>query len=61
MKRRNNEQPTDKKPVVANKKLWREIPEGLQGKVRGGWEDGGSGKILAGSGNDSLNGGCGDD
>ena len=38
MKRRNNEQPTDKKPVVANFKLWREIPIDLQGKVRGGAE-----------------------
>ena len=36
MKRRNNEQPNDKKPVVANNKLWCEIPIGLQGKVRGG-------------------------
>ena len=37
MTRSNKKQPTDKKPVVANKELWREIPEGLQGKVRGGW------------------------
>ncbi len=36
MTRSNKKQPTDKKPVVANSKLWREIPEGLQGKVGGG-------------------------
>ena len=37
MKRRSSKQPTDKKPVVlANSELWREIPDGLQGKVRGG-------------------------
>ena len=36
MKRRSSKQPTDKKPVVANHELWREISEGLQGKVRGG-------------------------
>ena len=29
-------EPTDKKPVVANSELWRELTEGLQGKVRGG-------------------------
>ena len=41
MKRRSSKQPTDKKPVVANSELWREIPIGLQGKVRGGTtEDG---------------------
>ncbi len=37
----NKKQPTDKKPVVANNELWREIPEGLQGKVRGGDLSGG--------------------
>ena len=37
MKRRSNEQPTDKKLVVANNELWCEIPIGLQGKVRGGF------------------------
>ena len=37
MKRRSNEQPTDKKPVVANSELWRELTVGLQGKVRGGF------------------------
>ena len=36
MTRSNKKQPTDKKPVVANNKLWRELTEGLQGKVRGG-------------------------
>ena len=35
MKRRSSKQLTDKKPIF-NKELWREIPEGLQGKVRGG-------------------------
>ena len=37
MKRRNSKQPTDKKPLLANNELWREIPIGLQGKVRGGF------------------------
>ncbi len=36
MTRSNKKQPTDKKPVVANSTLWREIPEGLQKKVGGG-------------------------
>ena len=36
MKRRSSKQPTDKKPVVANNEQWRELTEGLQGKVRGG-------------------------
>ena len=36
MTRSNKKQPTDKKPVVANSELWREIPDGLQGKVVGG-------------------------
>ena len=36
MKRRSSKQPTDKKPVVANSELWREIPEGLQATVSGG-------------------------
>ena len=36
MKRRSSKQPNDKKPVVANSELWREIPIGLQEKVRGG-------------------------
>ncbi len=36
MKRRNSKQPNDKKPVVANSELWRELAIGLQGKVRGG-------------------------
>ena len=36
MKRRNSKQPTDKKPLLANSKLWREIPIDFQGKVRGG-------------------------
>ena len=36
MKRRNSKQPIDKKPVVVNNELWRELTEGLQGKVRGG-------------------------
>ena len=35
MKRRSSKQPTDKKPIK-DKELWREIPLGLQGKVRGG-------------------------
>ncbi len=39
MKRRSSKQPSDKKPLVANKKLWRELTEGLQGKVRGGFGD----------------------
>ena len=36
MTRSNKKQPTDKKPVVANSELWRELTEDLQGKVRGG-------------------------
>ena len=36
MTRRNSKQPNDKKPVVANSELWRELTEGSQGKVRGG-------------------------
>ena len=40
MKIGSSKQPTDKKPVVVNFKLWREIPEGLQGKVRGGFRSG---------------------
>ena len=41
MKRRNNnEQANDKKPLLANSELWREIPIGLQRKVRGGLEGG---------------------
>ncbi len=36
MKRRSSKQPTDKKPLVANNELWRELTVGLQGKVRGG-------------------------
>ena len=36
MKIGSSKQPTDKKPVVVNSELWREIPIGLQGKVRGG-------------------------
>ena len=40
MTRSNKKQPTDKKPVVAKSKLWRELTEGLQGKVRGGHNDG---------------------
>ena len=36
MTRSNKKQPTDKKPIVTNNELWCEIPEGLQGKVRGG-------------------------
>ncbi len=37
MKRRSSKQPTDKKPIL-DKELWREIPDKLQGKVRGGSE-----------------------
>ncbi len=40
MKRRNNEQPSDKKPLLANSELWRELTEGLQEKVRGGADEG---------------------
>ena len=36
MKRRSSKQPNDKKLVVANNELWREIPISLQGKVREG-------------------------
>ena len=36
MKRRNNEQPTDKKPLVANNELWRKLAEISQAKVSGG-------------------------
>ncbi len=34
----NKKQPIDKKPIGKNH-LWREIPENLQGKVRGGYFD----------------------
>ena len=56
MKRRNNEQPTDKKPVVANKKLWRELTEGLQGKVRGGKDN--DYTTFGDLGQDTLDGGA---
>ena len=36
MTRSNKKQPTDKKPPMGTNELWRDIPEGLQGKVRGG-------------------------
>ena len=49
MKRRSSKQPSDKKPVVANQKLWRELTEGLQGKVRGGnVDDNGDDVLLEG-------------
>ena len=48
MKRRNNKQPTDKKPVVANKKLWRELTESSQAKVCGGLCDGQQSNLRAG-------------
>ena len=54
MKRRNNEQPSDKKPVVANKKLWRELTEGLQATVSGGLCDGRQSDLVD---RDSLSGG----
>ena len=38
MKKRSSKQPIEKKPLLANSELWREIPEGLQGTVRGGRE-----------------------
>ncbi len=61
MTRSNKKQPTDKKPVVANKELWRELTEGLQGKVRGGVLDANDPQILAGQ-NICLGNGCdGDD
>ena len=36
MTRSNKKQPTDKKPVVANNKLWRELTESSQATVSGG-------------------------
>ena len=36
MKRLNHEQPIDKKPVVANKELWRKLTESSQASVSGG-------------------------
>ena len=36
MKRRSSKQLTEKKPLLANNQMWREIPESLQGKVVGG-------------------------
>ena len=46
MTRSNKKQPTDKKPV-ANSELWREIPIGLQGKVRGGNVDDNGDDVLS--------------
>ena len=43
MKRRSSKRPTEVKPLLAERQLWREIPEGLQGKVRGGQKFGGHG------------------
>ena len=52
MTRSNKKQPTDKKPPMGTNELWREIPIGLQGKVRGGVCPGGIGEF-GGSGNDA--------
>ena len=40
MKRRSSKQSTDKKLVVANKKLWHELTESSQAIVCGGTGDG---------------------
>ena len=55
MKIGSSKQPTDKKPVVVNSELWREIPDGLQEKVCGGWGTYGSdifGRVSGAAGDD---------
>ena len=40
MTRSNKKQPTDKKPLLANKELWRKLTESSQATVSGGFNDG---------------------
>ena len=58
MKRRNNEQPPDKKPLLTNKKLWRKLTESSQAKVCGGLcRNANIADLSGGFGDDTLNGG----